>query len=81
MVNIELNADRKEYLFELERRAVYSFLDTLYSKNDQEQTVRKSPPPRLSRRVNTASNYSSRQSSRASKRDLGEVLESLQRYK
>ena len=59
---------------------MYSFLDTLYKKDEQEETRRKSPSPRLSRRLNTAvSGYSSRQSSRASKRDLGEVLESLQR--
>jgi hypothetical protein len=71
----------------LERRAVYSFLDTLYRADDtngRDERHRKSPSPRLSRRINTATGYSSQRrlqsNSRASKRDLGEILESLQRY-
>ncbi|CAF2469917.1 unnamed protein product [Rotaria sp. Silwood2] len=80
-----------------DRRAVYSFLNTLYDGDVNHQIEdrssieqrRKSPSPRSPSRVNTtvvhASNYSSQRrmsnnggrESRASKRDLGEILESL----
>lgn len=86
----------------LDRRAVYSFLNTLYNgDNDHKQKNgrlpverrRKSPDPRRSNRLNTAtvcpSNSPAQQQqrtssnhghqSRASRRDLGEVLESLER--
>lgn len=61
---------------------MYSFLDTLYQTDDDDQhRRRRSPSPRLSRRIYTAA--PSRRvapDSRASKRDLGEVLETLERF-
>jgi len=53
--------------------------------NGKDDRRRKSPSPRLSRRINTAVlprrlSSNSRHESRASKRDLGEVLETLERY-
>ncbi|CAF0726173.1 unnamed protein product [Rotaria sordida] len=84
-----------------ERRAVYSFLNTLYDHDGQNQIedrssigrCRKSPSLRCPSGVNTpaihTSNYSSQQrmsnngrhESRASKRDLGEILESLESFR
>ena len=72
----------------LERRAVYSFLDTLYQADDtngKDDRHRKFPSPRLPRRANTAIlsrrlSSNTRHESRASKRDLEEVLETLERY-
>jgi len=86
----------------LERRAVYSFLNTIYDDDSEENEVtkskhvpiiraRKSPSLRLPNRIKTPvvnSTNSSlqrrvsnvvRHESRASKRDLGEILESLER--
>jgi hypothetical protein len=83
----------------LERRAVYSFLNTLYdddnlNKKENRSSIgrrQKSSSFRFPSRMNTpivdASNPSpqrrmsnnSREESRASKRDLGEILESLER--
>jgi hypothetical protein len=71
----------------LERRAVYSFLDTLYKADDtngKDDRRRKSLSPRLYRRANTAIvprqlSSNTHHESRASKRDLGEVLETLER--
>ncbi len=82
----------------LDRRAVFSFLNTIYDDdyNQKEDRSlngrrRKSPNLRSPSRVNpvvvNSSNYSSqrrisnhsRHESRASKRDLGEILESLER--
>jgi hypothetical protein len=80
-------------IIHLERRAVYSFLNTLYDADDSNvrderhvEERRKSPSARLPHRTNTATggHLSQRRppnnDSRASKRDLGEVLESLERY-
>ncbi|CAF0776536.1 unnamed protein product [Rotaria sp. Silwood1] len=83
-----------------DRRAVYSFLNTLYDVDNnqiEDQSSigrhRKTPSPRSPGRVNTAvmntSNYSSQRrlsnngghESRASKRDLGEILESLESFR
>ncbi|CAF0921139.1 unnamed protein product [Rotaria sordida] len=72
-----------------DRRVVYSFLDTLYKddrKNENNEQRQKSANPRLSHRINTASNRSSQQrlsqsshrDSQSSKRDLGEVVQSLE---
>jgi hypothetical protein len=74
-----------------DRRAVYSFLNTLYNEEDEgrspSNTRRRKSPTRVNTPVINPSNHSlqrrmsnnSRQESRASKRDLGEILESLER--
>ena len=83
-----------------DRRAVFSFLNTLYDDNDDRNQKEdrtsgnqrhKSPTSRVSSRVNTAIVRSSNpllqqrsasnhgRESRASKRDLGDILESLER--
>ena len=86
--------------FFLDRRAVYSFLNTLYADDDNNNNNnnhvqkekrslhRKSPTTRFPNRINSSvANYSFQRrisntnghESRASKRDLGEILESLER--
>ncbi|CAF0756699.1 unnamed protein product [Adineta ricciae] len=85
-----------------DRRAVFSFLNTLYDGDDkcmkkEERTAverrQKSPATRLSSRLSTTVAQSPNQSaqrrsksnhgreSRASKRDLGEILESLESFR
>ncbi|CAF2123694.1 unnamed protein product [Rotaria magnacalcarata] len=82
-----------------DRRAVYSFLNTLYDSDDDRSQVdnrssierrRRSPSPRLPSRVNTVlvnslnhplqrrMSSNDRHESRRSKRDLGEILETLE---
>ncbi len=65
----------------LERRAVFSFLDTLYQDDETNERRRRSPSPRLSRRINTATNYSlQRRASSNNRTSKREVPESLERY-
>lgn len=71
----------------LDRRAVYDFLDTLYQAdptNENDQQRQRSPtrryPSNVERRLQQRQQHRSSQSSRpSSKRELGEVLESLER--
>ncbi|CAF3717077.1 unnamed protein product [Adineta steineri] len=67
-----------------ERRTVYSFLDTLHQSDDRsrkEEQRRKSP----TRRINTASSHSlqrrTSRDNRISNHDLGEVLETVERFR
>jgi hypothetical protein len=73
-----------------DRRAVYSFLNTIYDEDDETQLSnirRRKSPSRIHTPVINSSNHSlqrrmsnnNRPESRASKRDLGEILESLER--
>ena len=96
---------RTFYSCKTDRRAVYSFLNTLYVDEDHQapkadrapipklvERREKSLSPKLAPRVNSGVTYGSNQAlqrqgsthsgragSRASKRDLGEILESLER--
>ena len=70
----------------LDRRAVYSFLDTVYNEDDRlekDERHRKSPNLRSNSSVRNPSSHPLQRrmsnQSRASKRDLGEILESLER--
>ena len=94
---LQTSACYKLLLNILERRAVYSFLNTLYDGDDDlhnqpsVEQHRKLPKTRFPSRTSTTvlppTNYSTQRrlsnngghESRASKRDLGEILESLER--
>ena len=61
----------------LERRAVYSFLDTLYRADEPHGYDQ--PRRRMAASANQRLPRRASHDSRTSKRDLGEVLESLER--